>query len=299
MILSMKRLALLTIGVAALVAAQSSRAQDKKKESLVNDGIYVTETIPQRQPVPYPYLREADIIWRKRIWRTIDLREKMNHPLFYPTVRMQDRVSFVQRLVDAIKYNEITAYDPDVDDEFTTLLSYDQVVQNFEAADRTETQVSPITGRDTVITIKGEFRWQEVKELQVKEEWFFDKQHSTMQVRIIGICPIRVYYRTVKTGGDEDVQGEITRKQLFWIYFPEARRVLANTAVFNDFNDAQRISFDDLFFKRRFSSYIIRESNVYDNRLINSYTYGGVPNMQESDRIKNDIFTFEHDLWEY
>ncbi len=295
----MKRVLILLTGVALLLQSFSISAQDQKKESLVLDGIYVREAVPQRTPVPYPYLREADMMYTKRVWRIIDLREKLNHPLYYPTQRMQDRISFVQRLVDAIKYNEISAYDPVPDDEFTTLLSYNQVLQNMDALDKSKTQQSLTTGLDTTVTVKGEIRWNEVKELLVKEEWFFNKQYSTMQVRIIGICPIRHFYRTLQTGSEDEVGGELQRQPLFWIDFREARKVLANTAVFNDFNDAQRITFDDLFFKRRFSSYITQETNVYNNRLISSYTYGGVPNMQESERIKYDLFTIEHDLWEY
>ncbi|MHC1703518.1 MAG: gliding motility protein GldN [Tenuifilaceae bacterium] len=295
----MRRVTILLTGAILLILSFSVFAQDLKKESLVTDGLYVRETIPQLTPVPYPFLREADMMWTKRIWRMIDLREKINHPLYYPTTRMQDRISFVQRLVDAIKYNEISAYDPIPDDEFTTLLPYDQVIKNFGAEDETKTTFNPITERDTTYTVKGEIDWSEVKELMVKEEWFFDKQHSTMHVRIIGICPIRVYYQELRTGGEEEASGQLTRTKLFWIYFPEARKVLANTACFNEYNDAQRITFDHLFFKRRYSSYIIRESNVHNDRAINLYTYGGIPNMQESERIKNEMFTFEHDLWEY
>ncbi len=295
----MRRVTILLTGAALLFTSFSISAQDQKKESLVTDGIYVRESVPQRIPIPYPYLREADMMYTKRVWRIIDLREKINHPLYYPTQRMQDRISLVQRLVDAIKYNEISAYDPAVDDEFTTLLSYDQVLQNFDALDKTKTQKSITTDIDTTINVKGEIRWQDVKELIVKEEWFFDKQYSTMQVRIIGICPVRHFYRTLQTGGDEEVAGELQRQPLFWVYFPEARKVLANTAAFNDFNDAQRITFDDVFYKRHFNSYIFQESNVYNNRRVQDYAYGGVPNMQESDRIKNDLFTLEHDLWEY
>lgn len=296
----MRRLVILVSGAVLFFMSFNVFAQDQKKESLVMDDIYVRETMPQRIPVPYPYLRESDMMWTKVVWRIIDLREKINHPLYYPTQLMQDRVSLVQRLVDAIKYNEISAYDPAVDDEFTTLLSYNQVLQNFDALDKSKTQQSLFSGLDTTVTVKGEIRWMDVKELLVKEKWFFDKNYSTLQVRIIGICPIRHSFRTLQTGGgEEEATGELTRTRLFWIYFPEARKVLANTAVFNTFNDAQRISFDDLFFKRYFNSYIVQESNVYNNRRIQEYTYGGVPNQQESDRIKNDIFTFEHDLWEY
>lgn len=296
----MKRIALILFGGTLLVSmAFNSFAQQDMKEPLVNDGIYERETIKQRIPIPYPHLREADMMWTKRVWRILDLRERMNHPLYFPTNRMHDRSSLVQRLMDAIKYNEINAYDA-IDDEFSALISYDQILTLLEAKDRERQDVSPITGNDTTLIIKGSIQWNQIRELEIKEEWFFDRQHSTMQVRIIGICPYRVYTRFAQGGGDDlEMGGTLMRIPLFWVYYPHARTVLANTAIFNDFNDAQRNSFDDIFFKRRFSSYIKRESNVFNNRDINEYTYGGIPNMQESERIRNDIFTFEHDLWEY
>ncbi|HDP74453.1 MAG TPA: gliding motility protein GldN [Bacteroidales bacterium] len=296
----MKRIAFFLLSGSLLLAfSLSSMAQREMKEPLVNDGIYERETIKQRIPIPYPHLREADMMWTRRIWRIVDLRERMNHPLYFPTTRMHDRSSLTQRLMDAIKYNEINAYDPDVDDEFSALISYDQILTKLGAQDTERQDISPTTGRDTIIVIPGSINWGEIRELEIKEEWFFDKQHSTMQVRIIGICPIRVYTRYAPGQDDLDMEGDLLKMRLFWVYYPHARTVLANTAVFNDFNDAQRNSFDDIFFKRRFSSYIVQESNVFNNRRVSEYTFGGIPNMQESERIRNELFTFEHDLWEY
>ncbi len=292
---------LLLSGSLLLTFSLSSFAQREVNEPLVNDGVYEKETIKQRIPIPYPHLREADMMWTRRMWRILDLRERMNHPLYFPTSRMYDRSSLVQRLMDAIKYNEINAYDPDVDDEFSSLISYDQILTKLEAKDTEKPDISPTTENDTTIIISGSINWAEIRELEIKEEWFFDKQHSTMQVRILGICPIRVYTRFAQGQEDDDLSmgGDLLKMRLFWVYYPHARSVLANTAVFSDFNDAQRNSFDDIFFKRRFSSYIVQESNVFNNRRVSEYTFGGIPNMQESERIRSELFTFEHDLWEY
>jgi len=290
----MKRILLFSVVI--LLAFSALRAQDRK-ESLERDGIYTRETTPARVPIPYQFVRESDVLWSKRIWRIIDLRQKMNYPLYYPTDLMQDRESLVQRLVRAIKYNEINAYDP-IDDEFTTRLSYEQVIKNLGAEDKEQTQLDE-NGQEVKVTVKGQIRWGDVKELMVKEDWFFDKQRSVMEVRIIGICPIlhRMDFR--KTGGDEEQEGTLSRIQTFWVYFPEARKVLANTDAYNNFNDAQRITYDDLFWKRNFDSYIIRESNVWDNRAIYEYTFTGLGTLLESERIKTELFNFEHDLWEY
>ena len=126
----------------------------------------------------------------------------------------------------------------------------------------------------------------------LKEEWYFDKQTSTLNVRIIGICPIREFVR------EGDLSGEIQREKVFWIYYPEARDLLATNLVLNPYNDARQMSFDDLFVKRFFNSYIVKESNVYNNRDISTYL-SGKNAMLESKRIENTIFNFEQDLWEY
>jgi gliding motility associated protien GldN len=177
-------------------------------------------------------------------------------------------------------------------------MTYEQVLEKLDAKDRIEKQLDE-DGNEVEVTIKGQIRWNDIKELLIKEDWFFDKQRSVMEVRIIGICPIMHRLQILNTGGDEEQIGQLQRIQTFWVYFPEARNVLANTDVFNNFNDAQRISFDDIFWKRRFDSYIIRESNVWDNRLIQDYTFSGLETLLEAERIKTELFNFEHDLWEY
>lgn len=290
----MKRIILFSVLI--LFTSFASNAQDRK-ESLERDGFYTRETTPARVPIPYQFVRESDVLWSKRVWRIIDLRQKMNYPLYYPTELMQDRESLVQRLVRAIKYNEINAYDP-MDDEFTTRLSYEQVVKQLGAVDEEKTQIDE-NGQEVTVTVKGEIRWGDIKELLVKEDWFFDKQRSVMEVRIIGICPIlhRIDYPDGEN--EEEQEGTLNRIQAFWVYFPEARNVLANTDAYNNFNDAQRITYDDLFWKRNFDSYIIRISNVWDNRAIYEYTFTGLETLLESERIKTELFNFEHDLWEY
>lgn len=258
----------------------------------VLDGIYEKEHVPSRKPVPYTHLREADVMWSTRIWRMLDLREKLNHPLYYPSQKINDRMSLIDLLLWGVNNEGITPYDP-TDDRFTAPMTRSDIDAKFDALDDTIMTPDPVTGELIAQVIEGEKRTYEVKKYILKEDWFFDRQKSILEVRIIGICPVRVY-----TKGDGDQSDEIRQAQVFWIYFPEARRVLANHEVFNQFNDAERKTFDDVFFKRRFSSYIIRESNVYENRRVADYRVG-LQALLEAEKIKAKIFRFEHDLWEY
>ncbi|MDK2977364.1 MAG: hypothetical protein PWP52_78 [Bacteroidales bacterium] len=274
--------------VVGLITTIFNEQQIFAQEETVNDGVYVKENIPGKRPVPYRQLREADIMWSKKIWQVIDCREKMNHPLYFPLQgEVDDRRSLMNLFMYGIRNEGLIVYK---DDEFKEIMTLDEVLEELDALPKTQRVSNPETGELEEKVIPGSINYDEISQYEIKEQWYFDKQHSTMRVRILGICPIRRYV---------DVETEQARKvRTFWVYFPSARHLLANQEVFNRHNDAQRISFDDLFFQRRFNSYIIAESNVYDNRPISSYMQG-VNNLLEAEKIKQDLFEIEHDLWEY
>lgn len=264
----------------------SSRAQ-------IVDGAYQRVDIAKKKPMAFPYVREADVMWSKKIWRIIDLREKMNQVLYFPTVETEGRNSLTNLMLKAIESGLLTAYDARNDDEFKVPMTFDQVKEAFGAVTRTRRVRNLETGEFEDRVIAAEVRSEEIKQIMVKEEWFFDKQTSTMNVRIIGICPIQEYYR------DEDINREnVQRRQVFWVYYPEARELFSSNAALNTQNTANNMSFDDLFIKRRFNSYVVKESNVYNNRAISQYLTGRDA-MLESKRLEGEIFNYEQDLWEY
>lgn len=316
---------LLVVGVASMTNAKSQS---------VLDGVYVKEHIPTKKVISYTYLREADVMWEKRVWRIIDLREKINQPLFFPLQPLSDRWS----LWDIIRYHlekepgSLTPYewvDPDNiynqdGDQFKYPVKYlgpgDTVYINklkdfisTRGADVTE----PYYRYDTygnridsmeydangqlVLDASGNPKFvypprvddpitaQQIVQWEIKEDWFFDKQRSVMDVRIVGICP-QIYDVDPAT---KKVKGI---KPLFWIYFPELRYIIQNYFVYNRKNDAMRMSFDDLFWKRMFNSYIKKESNVFD-RTIPDYVEG-VDALLESERIKKEMMEIEHDMWD-
>ena len=271
--------------------------------------VYTKEHIPQKNPIPYPFVREADVQWEKTIWRVINLREKMNHPLYYPTQNLGDRKNLVNLILEVLQNPEpehpVYAYEPTLYNfqyEFAVPQSVNKALGDLLEPDVnvyrdsiTGQRVEDTTGWSIPITTI-----EQISRLYVKEKWFFDRKYSMMKVRIIGICPVQMEPQEVLNQQTQmyEKTGVILQVPLFWIYYPEFRWYFSRNFVFNRNNDAQPISFDDLFMQRRFSSYIYRESNVYENRKVDDYM-DGLDQMFEAERIKNEIFEYEHDLWEY
>jgi len=291
----MRTISILTIALLTVVLSTSrtTLAQDTKPE--VYDKIH----IPMKKPIPYPYTREADVMWSKIVWRMIDLREKMNLPLYYPLTPIAERKNLIHLIFNGIDNEGLIAYQEKDDDEFKLNMSKADLEANMGNLDKTE-QVVDTTGATVEKKVAGERKFDEVKKMLIKEKWFFDKSYSTMKVRIIGICPIRVYKREIKGAANlaDEENVDMEMKQICWIYYDEARPLFARSPIFNTHNDGQQMSFDDLFMQRRFSSYIYKESNVYGNRRIQEYSTG-VEILLEGERIKESIANFEHDLWEY
>jgi len=293
----MKKLILIIVISVFFIPMLSAQVSD------VLDGIYVKEHVPARKPVPYHHLREADIMWSKKLWRMLDLKEKLNHPLYFPTTKIDDRYSLIDLIFYGVEQEGLVVYDPS-DDEFTTPMTMVQIDDKFGVSSDTTYVEDPITGETKPQIVKHERTTSEVQRLLMKEVWYFDKQRAMLEVRIVGLCPIRMYEKTAALGqeqpaaGDTTEEKELTMKTVCWAYFPAVRPLFANHEVFNTSNDAERRTFDDIFFKRRFSSYIYQETNVYNNRFIGTYRQG-LDALLESDKIKDFIFKFEHDLWEY
>ena len=245
------------------------------------DGI-VEKTLTDEKPVlPYDDIREADIFWEKRIWRVIDTREKMNQPFMYP------ERPFSTILLEAATNGDITVYSTE-DDKFSYPLTPEDVAAKTSSID-TISVFDPDTYEEKIEVVRNDLNPEDIKRFRVKEIWFFDEESSTMQVRILGIAPLRDVL---------DENGNFQYEDpMFWVYYPEAREVLARERVFNINNDASPTTWEDILEMRYFSSYIWKQSNVQDRRLQDYLT--GVDLLLEGEKIKQEIFNFEQDLWSY
>lgn len=266
------------------LAAFARQAYGQDVQSLVLDGPYHKQAEKERQIIPYEHIREADASWRLRIWRVIDVREKMNLAFKFP------RLPLIEIVHEKAKKGELTVYDPTVEDadEFVKVLPAEAAAAIGAGVDTLEV-FDPITFESRMEVKNKELQYTNITKFRLKEDWFFDKETSTMMVRIIGLAPLLEEF-------DEsgNYRGDIV---MYWVYWPDLRKVLVNYESFNPLNDAVKLTWEDIFEMRLFSSYIIKESNIYDRR-IQEYAVG-LQGLLEGDNIKYKIFEMEHRLWHY
>jgi len=301
---------LFLFGVFSLGCISASIAQHG-----VLDGAYARETQVKRIDIPMQHIREIDAMYSKKVLRGIDMDEKRNHPLYFPIDNIEypakeglqperERLSLAALVFKAAypvdgndkpTYNGRLIYGLAEQSSLTKLTEwwldpiYDSIlIENafnvIKKQTRTLDAGTPMQ-RDTVIDMLSRRLPKDVKSIYIWEEWVFDKQRSVMDVRIISIL----------------FTAELTDQTalLFWIDFNDYKDLFATHEVYNQSgNDGARISFYDVFQKRLFSSYILAETNVYDNRNVNDYLLG-IDAIREGERIQDKIFTFEHDQWEY
>lgn len=270
--------------ILSLFSVSFAIAQDNLEEVEEKlDGAYEKVTLKEREIIPYDHVRESDVIWSKRIWRVIDCKEKVNLPFVHP------KLGLVKVVHDAAKKGELQVYNPgEIGEVFKETIST-QDVQNIGVRNDTISRINIETGLEERVATFNDFDPSTVTKLRLKEDWFFDKETSTMLVRIIGVALIRE-----KLTENGDVLGD---EVMYWVYYPDLRSILSQYPVYNIKNEAATMSWEDLFEIRYFSSYVMKESNAYDRR-IKDYA-AGLDLLYESDRIQNDIRNYESDLWEY
>jgi gliding motility associated protien GldN len=268
------------------------------RKSLRNDDAVERNLVKERTPLAYEHIREDDAVYRQRLWREIDVHEKMNLPFVYKADGDNGNQRFINILLNGIKSGEITAFNASIDDRFTTPITLKEVTEKLVGKTRKvsvpdwtlDPDGSKGYTKDSLIT--DAFNPDNVEKYWVKEDVVFDKESSRLHVRILGIAPLN----TIKNddGSFRDVE------PVFWVYYPDLRPMLARFEAYNGKNYGARLSWEEMFESRMFASRVIKSTVENPNdQFIAGFIKDPILRLLEGENIKEKIFNYEQDLWSY
>ena len=280
------------------VAPPPTLTLDTVRKSLRPDNIVNKNPVKDVTPLNYEYIREDDAVYQQRLWREIDIHEKMNLAFLYRADEDNGNQRFISILLNHIKTGEVTAFSP-IDDRFTTPITVSEITKQLVGEVKKisvpnwaeDPDGSKGIMKDSIIS--EEFNPDNtVEKYWIKEDMVFDKESARMHVRILGIAPLRTIRN--EDGSYRDVT------PLFWVYYPDLRTILSKYEAYNGKNYGARSSWEEIFESRMFSSRIIKSTydNPYDQYIAN-YIKDPILRLLEGDNIKDKIFNYEQDLWSY
>lgn len=267
------------------------------KRSLRNDNAIERNLVKDRIPLAYEHIREDDAAYIQRVWREIDVHEKMNLPFVYKADGDGGNQRFIMILLNAIRNDSITAFSAE-DDRFTTPITYREISEGMVGKPKAiqipnlvdDPDGSKGLMKDTVII--DEFNPDKVERYWIKEDVVFDKESSRLFTRILGIAPLKTILN------DDGSFRAVT--PIFWVYYPDLRATFAKYEVYNGRNFGARMSWEELFESRMFASRIIKSTiNNPNDLFINMYVKDPILALLEGDNVKEKIFNYEQDLWSY
>ncbi len=294
----------LVIGAITLLPA-SMMAQanilNAKKPDDIGKRTEAQKELDNDAPLKYAYVDDRDILWSKTVWETIDLDERVNFPLYYPTDTIDigaDRRSLYDVLIKNIKSGKLD--DVYVDSYFTEKRKFSDLAATLQKVDTTDYGFEQLNAGEEISAEyinQRDLTAADIEEYRIKGIWYFDKRQGELKYRLLGIAPVAPDVNFID---DESMDPSDAKVELFWVWYPSARQILHEAKVFNQRNSAQPISFDMLLNARRFNGVIYREDNVHGDRKVNDYIAdNALFQLLEAKRIKEVIRDREQDMWAY
>jgi gliding motility associated protien GldN len=266
------------------------------RKSLESNTTIVDTFNNERDVLPYEFINRDHYAWSHKIWRELDVREKMNQIFTYDEEEDNGNQRFISIILEALNDSKVVAFDPMDFGRLVTPLTNDQIAEKLQGP------ITPVTialskDRDTIISGRNKFAPDSIVKWQIQEDVIFDRESSRLFWRINAIAPC------VVTKDSKGIARSNKAEPAFWISYKQLRPYLSKYYVYNPKNFSARLTWDDLFETRQFSARIIK--STMDNPR--NKPFDQIPGLKEDpmlqlmegEKVKEKIFNYEQDLWSY
>ena len=308
----------ISVIILALLACVMSYAQHRINSFFDDMGIVRLETQELKESsdtLVNVFHRTDDVVWSRVVYRIIDMRFKQNYQLYAP-VSAEDPVysSLFRTMLRAIEngmpiyaksntVGDVRPYfnvEPLAKVEIPTILNTDRTGElsdgDIATSDYMLLNYDSITDKMTFNSYSYEGFAKNQLKYMIQEIIFFDKHYSRMFSKILAIAPLNADNATFYEG--MPVMDALYQQLLFWVPFDAFRPYMAQQYVTPRGSDSKRMTFDDFFAQKKYTSYLVGINNIY-GRMIpeTATTYEDI--QKEQERIERELLSVEQDLWEY
>ena len=269
-------------GIWAQPEARRQAAAQKKAAQQNGD----TPTLRALISFPTALPMEEDVVWRRDIYRELDLNNEANAALYYPVEPKGNQMNLFTTIFRLMMTGKITVFQYRMDGN-----------ESFAAADR----VDPKSFLDNyhmyyekqpngrIKLDNSDIPSREVKSYYIKESSFFDQRSATFHTKVLALCPIMTREDDFGDGG--------TRYPLFWVKYDDLAPYLTRQQVMtSNLNNAVVMSIDDYFARNQYKGKIYKTNNLLGQTL-SQYCTTDSAMAKEQKRIEAELVAFEKNIW--
>ena len=271
----------MTVGIIAQPEARRQAQQKAKQQSNANN-------ITTRAQFMFPTAAsmDEDVVWRRDIYRELDLNEDANAPLYYPVEPMGSQVNLFTYIFKLMLTGRVAAYQYRTDGN-----------ESFETVDK----VKPKSFLDDyhiyyekkpngALTLDdSDIPSKEVKSYYIKESSYFDQHTATFHTKVLALCPIMTREDDFGDGGN--------KYPLFWVKYDDLAPFLSKQQIMtSNLNNAAVMSVDDYFVRNQYKGKIYKTNNMLGKTLA-QYCSSDSAMSKEQKKIEAELAAFEKNIW--
>jgi gliding motility associated protien GldN len=256
---------------------QAQAEAEKKAETSLSERAKAQYTA--QMPAP------TDVVWKRDIYRTLDITKEKNAALYYPVEPLGDRVNLFTLIIRLVADGKVPAYEYRSDGN--ELFTEDNKYKVTDMLDKFYIYYEDKDGKLTIAD--SDIPSGEVLSYFIKESSFYDQRTATYTTRVTAICP--VLHRS------GDFGSETTKYPMFWLNYDEVSPYFGMTPLMtSSYNNVSNMSIDDYFVRSLYEGDIYKTANL-QNKLLAQYCPNDTAMKAEQQRIEKELVTFENKLW--
>ena len=256
---------------------QAQAEAEKKAETSLSERAKAQYTA--QMPAP------SDVVWKRDIYRTLDMTKEKNAALYYPVEPLGDRVNLFTLIIRLVADGKVPAYEYRSDGN--ELFTEDNKYKVTDMLDKFYIYYEDKDGKLTIAD--SDIPSGEVLSYFIKESSFYDQRTATYTTRVTAICP--VLHRS------GDFGSETTKYPMFWLNYDEVSPYFGMTPLMtSSYNNVSNMSIDDYFVRSLYEGDIYKTANL-QNKLLAQYCPNDTAMKAEQQRIEKELVTFENKLW--